>query len=49
MVLVYITGRQYVPIVNAQLLAKFIIVGVREEISLNHLMQNALPDIDREM
>ncbi len=49
MALAYITGGQYVPMVNAQLLAKVIIGGVREEISLNRLMQNALPDIDREM
>ena len=49
MALAYITGRQYVPMVNAQLLAKVIIGGVREEISLNRLMQDALSDIDREM
>jgi hypothetical protein len=49
MALAYITGGQYVPMVNAQLLAKVIIGGVREEISLNRLMQDALPDIDREM
>lgn len=49
MALAYITGGQYVPMVNAQLLAKVIIGGVREEISLSRLMQDALPDIDREM
>jgi len=49
MALAYITGGQYVPMVNAQLLAKVIIGGVREEISLNRLMQDAMPDIDREM
>ena len=49
MALAYITGGQYIPMVNAQLLAKVIIGGVREEISLNRLMQDALPDIDREM
>lgn len=49
MALAYITGGQYVPMINAQLLAQVIIGGVREEISLNRLMQDALPDIDREM
>ena len=49
MALAYITGGQYVPMINAQLLAKVIIGGVREEISLNRLMQDSLPDIDREM
>lgn len=49
MALAYITGGQYVPMVNAQLLSKVIIGGVREEISLDRLMQDALPDIDREM
>lgn len=49
MALAYITGGQYVPMVNARLLAKVIVGGVREEISLNRLMQDALPDIDREL
>ncbi|CAF0991962.1 unnamed protein product [Adineta steineri] len=49
MSLAYITGGQYVPMINAKLLAKVIIGGVREEISLDHLMQNAQEDIDREM
>ncbi|CAF1518249.1 unnamed protein product [Adineta steineri] len=49
MALAYITGGQYVPMINAKLLAKVIIGGVREEISLDRLMQDALPDIDREM
>lgn len=35
--------------VNARLLAKVIVGGVREEISLNRLMQDALPDIDRQL
>jgi len=49
MTLAYITGGQYVPMVNAQLLAQVIIGGVREEISLDRLMQDAQEDIDREM
>ena len=49
MSLAYITGGQYVPMVNAKLLAKVIIGGVREEISLDRLMQDAQADIDREM
>jgi len=49
MTLAYITGGQYVPMVNAQLLAQVIIGGVREEISLDRLMQGAQEDIDREM
>jgi len=49
MSLAYITGGQYVPMVNAKLLAKVIIGGVREEISLDRLMQEAQADIDREM
>ena len=49
MALAYITGGQYVPMINSKLLAKVIIGGVREEISLDRLMQDALPDIDREM
>jgi hypothetical protein len=49
MALAYITGGQYVPMVNSKLLAKVIIGGVREEISLDRLMQDAMPDIDREM
>lgn len=49
MSLAYITGGQYVPMVNAKLLAKVIIGGVREEITLERLMQDAQADIDREM
>lgn len=49
MSLAYITGGQYVPMVTAKLLAKVIIGGVREEISLDRLMQDAQADIDREM
>ncbi|UJR14504.1 hypothetical protein I4U23_001500 [Adineta vaga] len=49
MSLAYITGGQYVPMVNAKLLSKVIIGGVREEISLDRLMQDAQADIDREM
>ncbi|UJR24167.1 hypothetical protein I4U23_027133 [Adineta vaga] len=49
MSLAYTTGGQYVPMVNAQLLAKVIIGGVREEISLERLMQAAEDDINREM
>ena len=49
MSLAYITGGQYVPMVNAKLLAKVIIGGVREEISLERLMQDAQADINHEM
>ena len=49
MSLAYITGGQYVPMINAKLLAQVIIGGVREEISLDRLMQAAQEDIDREM
>ena len=49
MSLAYITGGQYVPMLNSKLLAKVIIGGVREEISLERLMQDAQADIDREM
>jgi hypothetical protein len=49
MSIAYITGGQYVPMVNAKLLAQVIIGGVREEISLERLMQNAEEDINREM
>jgi len=49
MSIAYITGGQYVPMVNSKLLAQVIIGGVREEISLERLMQNAQEDIDREM
>ncbi|CAF0796183.1 unnamed protein product [Adineta steineri] len=49
MSLAYITGGQYVPMVTAKLLSKVIIGGVREEISLDRLMQEAQADIDREM
>ena len=49
MALAYKTGGQYVPMVNAGLLAQVIIGGVREEISLDRLMQNAQEGILREM
>lgn len=49
MSLAYITGGQYVPMINAKLLAQVIIGGVREEISLERLMQDAQEDINREM
>jgi hypothetical protein len=49
MSLAYITGGQYVPMVSSKLLAKVIIGGVREEISLEALMKEAQADIDREM
>lgn len=49
MSLAYITGGQYVPMVNSKLLAKVIIGGVREEISIDRLMQDAQQDIAREM
>lgn len=49
MSIAYITGGQYVPMVNAKLLARVIIGGVREEISLERLMQDAQEDINREM
>ncbi|CAF3632010.1 unnamed protein product [Rotaria sp. Silwood1] len=49
MALAYITGGQYVPMVNAKLLAQVIIGGVREEISLDRLMQGAQEDIVRAM
>jgi hypothetical protein len=49
MSIAYITGGQYVPMVNAQLLAQVIIGGVREEITLERLMLNAQEDIAREI
>ena len=49
MSIAYITGGQYVPMVNAQLLAQVIIGGVREEITLERLMQDAHADIAREI
>ena len=49
MALAYTTGGQYVPMVNAKLLAKVVIGGVREEITLERLMKDAQADIDREM
>jgi hypothetical protein len=49
MTLAYITGGQYVPLVNANLLAQIIIGGVREEISLDRLMNGAQQDIAREI
>jgi hypothetical protein len=49
MALAYITGGQYVPLGNANLLAQVIIGGVREEISLDRLMNDARQDIVREI
>jgi hypothetical protein len=49
MSLAYITGGQYVPLVNASLLAQVIIGGVREEISLDRLMNSAQQDIAHEI
>ena len=49
MTLAYITGGQYVPMINAKLLAQVIIGGVKEEISLERLMQSAEEDIRREI
>lgn len=49
MSIAYITGGQYVPMINAKLLSQVIIGGVREEISLERLMQNAEEDIQNEM
>jgi hypothetical protein len=49
MAIAYITGGQYVPMINAQLLAQVIIGGVREEITLERLMLNAQEDIAREV
>jgi len=49
MSLAYITGGQYVPMINAKLLAQVIVGGVREEITLERLMQSAQEDINREM
>lgn len=49
MSLAYITGGQYVPMVNAKLLAQVIIGGVREEISLERLMRDAQEDINQEI
>ncbi|CAF3792581.1 unnamed protein product [Rotaria sp. Silwood1] len=49
MSLAYTTGGQYVPMVNAKLLAKVIIGGVREEISLDRLIKTTEEDINREM
>ena len=49
MSLAYITGGQYVPLSNANFLAQVIIGGVREEISLDRLMNNAGQEISREI
>jgi len=45
--LAYITGRKYVPMATSKHLEKVVIRGAHEEISLDRLMQNAMPDIDR--
>lgn len=49
MTLAYLTGGQYVPMINAKLLAQVIIGSVREEISLERLMQDAQADIEVEI
>jgi hypothetical protein len=49
MALAYITGGQYVPLGDANLLAQVIIGGVRKEISLDRLMNDAQQDIVREI
>ncbi|CAF2748459.1 unnamed protein product [Rotaria sp. Silwood2] len=49
MAIAYLTGGQYVPMVNAKLLAQVIIGGVREEISLERLMKGAEEEISQEM
>jgi len=45
MVLAFMTSGQYVPMLNSQLLANVIMGRVREEISLDRLMKDALPDV----
>ncbi|CAF3206819.1 unnamed protein product [Rotaria socialis] len=45
MALAHITGGQYVPMMNANLLAQMIIAGVREEISLDRVMNSSRKDI----
>ena len=42
----YITGGQYVPLRNAQLLAKVIVGSAQEEISLERLMEQVQVEID---
>jgi hypothetical protein len=49
MALAYITGGQYVSLGDANLLAQVIIGGVRDEISLDRLMNDAQQDIVREI
>ncbi|CAF1306738.1 unnamed protein product [Didymodactylos carnosus] len=49
MSIAYITGGQYVPMQNAKLLAQVIIGGVKEEISIEKLMQDVQEDIEKEM
>ena len=49
MALAHITGGQYVPMTDATRLAQMIVAGVREEISLDCLMQSSRNDIAREM
>jgi hypothetical protein len=47
--LAYITGGQYVPLLNANFLSQVIIGGVREEISLDRLMKDTQQDITHEL
>lgn len=45
----YKTGGQYVPLRNANLLAKVIIGGTQEEISLEKLMENVQQEVQEQM
>ncbi|CAF1078094.1 unnamed protein product [Rotaria sordida] len=49
MTIAHITGGQYVPMVDANRLAQMIIGGVREEISIDRVMNATKRDIAREM
>ncbi|UJR20204.1 hypothetical protein I4U23_023335 [Adineta vaga] len=49
MTLAHITGGQYVPMVDANKLAQMIIGGVREEISIDRVMNTSKKDIAREI
>ena len=47
--LAHITGGQYVPLRNAQMLAKVIIGGAQEEITLQKLMETVHTEVTNEM
>ena len=47
--LAHITGGQYVPLRNAQMLAKVIIGGAQEEITLHKLMEEVHAEVFNEM